>query len=104
MWISQGVVFYTHDASAWLFRNEVPDIKGFGKIVIEDNCLIGRNAHLNTGIRIGKNSIVGANSVVITDVPPNSIVMGVPARVIGSSLTNREKYIDFYQRYRGLLI
>jgi acetyltransferase-like isoleucine patch superfamily enzyme len=82
--ISEGVVFHTHDGGVWIFRENNPGIRVYGTIVIEDNCLIGRNAQLLPNIRIGRNSIVGAGSVVIADVPPNSVVIGVPARVISS--------------------
>ena len=51
-------------------------------VVIEDEVLIGANAVVLEGVRIGKNSVVGAGSVVIEDVPPYSVVAGVPARVI----------------------
>ena len=84
VFISEGVVFHTHDGGVWIFREEIPDIRVHGSIVIEDNCIIGNNAMLLPNIRIGKNSIVGVGSVVISDVPPNSIVMGVPARAISS--------------------
>ena len=47
-------------------------------------CRIGRNVKLLPKIRIGRNSIVGVNSVVISSIPPFSVVMGVPARAIGS--------------------
>lgn len=50
-------------------------------VVIEDNVWIGENAVIQPGVRIGRNSIVSANSTVTKDVPPNVIVMGVPARV-----------------------
>ncbi len=92
--IAQGVKFMTHDGGAWVFRHEVPDLQIFGPIVIEDNCIIGQNAILFPGIRIGKNSIVGAGSVVIADVPPDTIVMGVPARPFGSVLKYKEKCLE----------
>lgn len=44
---------------------------------------IGAGAVIVGNIKIGANTIIGANSVVFVDVPPNSIVMGNPARVIG---------------------
>jgi len=49
---------------------------------IEDNVSIFINAIIMPGITVGKNSIVGAGSVVTKDVPPNVTVMGNPARVI----------------------
>lgn len=92
--IAGGVSFMTHDGGPWIFRDEIPDLQVFGPIVIEDNCVIGGYAVLFPNIRIGKNSIVGAGSVVITDVPPNTIVMGIPARPIGSVAKYKEKCIE----------
>lgn len=54
-------------------------------IVIEDNVWVGANCFILKGVRIGKGSVVGAGSVVSEDVPPNSIVLGNPARVIKST-------------------
>ncbi len=51
-------------------------------VVIEDNVLIGANAVIIEGIRVGKGAIVAAGSVVIKEVPPNMVVAGVPARII----------------------
>ena len=51
-------------------------------VVIEDDVLIGANAVIIEGVRIGKGSVVAAGSVVISDVAPNSVVGGVPARFI----------------------
>jgi len=50
--------------------------------IIEDNAIIFVNGIVFPGVRIGKNSIVGAGSVVMKDVPPNAVVLGNPARVI----------------------
>lgn len=50
--------------------------------VIEDNVLIGAGAVILGNIRVGKNSIIGANSVVLHDVAANTVVAGVPAKVI----------------------
>lgn len=51
-------------------------------VVLEDDVWLGRNVMVLPGIRIGKGSIVGANSLVNKDVPPYSIVGGVPAKLI----------------------
>jgi maltose O-acetyltransferase len=51
-------------------------------IVIEDNVWIGGSAILLPGVRIGRNAVVGAGSVVSRSVPENAIVAGNPARVI----------------------
>ena len=89
--IARGVKFITHDGGAWIFRDEIPDIQVFGTIIIEDNCVIGRDAILMPNIKIAKNSIIAAGSVVISDIPENSIAMGVPARVLGSVQKYKEK-------------
>jgi acetyltransferase-like isoleucine patch superfamily enzyme len=92
--IANRVVFITHDGGAWIARQEDPDVQVFGPIVIEDNCVIGQNAILFPNIRIGKNSIVGAGSVVISDVPENTIAIGVPARPFGSVEKYKLKCIE----------
>jgi len=91
--IAGGVSFITHDGGAWIFRDEIPDIQVLGPIIIEDECVIGAHAILFPNIRIGRKSIIGAGSVVISDIPPESIAMGVPARVIGSIYKYKEKCI-----------
>jgi acetyltransferase-like isoleucine patch superfamily enzyme len=96
VFISRSVLFHTHDGATWIIQEENPKIRITGKIVIEDNCMIGTYCQIFLNTRIGNNSIVGAGSVVINDVPPNSIVMGVPARVIGSTLKYREKHLAMY--------
>ncbi len=54
-------------------------------VIIEHDCWIGVNAVVLKGVRIGHHSIVGANSVVTRDVPPFSIVAGVPGKIVGQT-------------------
>jgi Serine acetyltransferase len=54
----------------------------WGVPVIEEDCYIGVGAVILGPVRLGRGSVVGANAVVINDVPPRSLVVGVPARVI----------------------
>ncbi|WP_035991351.1 gamma carbonic anhydrase family protein [Leptolyngbya sp. KIOST-1] len=49
---------------------------------IERGCLIGIGAIVLDGVRVGSGSIVGAGAVVTKDVPPRSLVMGVPGKVV----------------------
>ncbi len=51
-------------------------------VVIEDGVFVGTGSLILPGVTIGRGSVVSANSVVNRDVPPNSFVSGVPARVI----------------------
>ncbi len=50
--------------------------------VIGDNCFIGCHSVVMPGVTIGDNCIIGAGSLVATDIPPRSIAVGNPARVI----------------------
>ena len=49
---------------------------------IEDNVMISAGAKILGSFTIGENSKIGAGSVVLTEVPPNSTVVGVPGRVV----------------------
>lgn len=53
-----------------------------GAPTIEDSCFIGTGARVLGPVRIGAGSVVGANAVVIEDVPAHSVVVGVPARIV----------------------
>ena len=100
--IAAGVTFVTHDGGVWVFRKEIPDLQVFGPIIIEDNCVIGQNAILFPNIKIGANSIVGAGSVVISNVPSNTIVMGIPARPFGSVEKYKEKCFTRWKEQKPL--
>jgi serine acetyltransferase len=56
-----------------------------GQPVVEDNVFIGAGGKVMGGIRIGNNVVIGANSLVINDVPDNAVVVGVPARIIANN-------------------
>ena len=51
-------------------------------VVVEDDVLIGANAVVIEGCRIGRGAVVAAGAVVISDVPPDTVVAGCPARII----------------------
>ena len=55
-----------------------------GSVVIEDNVWIGAGAVIALNVRIGRNSVIGANAFVNHDIPENSVAAGIPARVIKS--------------------
>ncbi len=51
-------------------------------VIVEDDVLIGANAVVIEGCRIGRGAVVAAGAVVVSDVAPNTVVAGCPARVI----------------------
>jgi tetrahydrodipicolinate N-acetyltransferase len=51
-------------------------------VIIEDHVMIGANAVVLEGVRVGEGAVIAAGAVVIHDVAPNTVVAGVPARVI----------------------
>lgn len=69
-------------------RTDIPIIQqpsySKGGIVIEDNVWLGANVTVLDGVKIGRDSIIGAGAVVIDDIPEFSIAVGVPAKVIKS--------------------
>lgn len=62
-------------------RNQGVTCKG---IAIEDDCWLGHAVSVLDGVTIGQGSVIGAGSVVTKDIPPYSIAVGTPARVIRS--------------------
>lgn len=83
--LSAGVRFITHDGGVWVLRNlyeECRNIDLFGQIIIEDNVFIGMNVTILPGVTIHSNCIIGAGSIVTKNIPKNSVVAGVPAKVV----------------------
>lgn len=53
-----------------------------GKVILRKNCRIGSHSIIMPGITIGKNSVVGAFSFVNKNIPPNTIALGIPVKII----------------------
>ena len=53
-----------------------------GPTILGNNVWLGRSAAVMPGVTVGDGSVIGANSVVTRDIPPNSFAAGAPARVI----------------------
>lgn len=51
-------------------------------VTIEDNVWLGTGVIINPGVMIGRNSVIGAGSVVTKSIPPNVVAAGVPCRVL----------------------
>jgi acetyltransferase-like isoleucine patch superfamily enzyme len=67
-------------------------------ITIEDDVWIGSGAIITDGVHIGKGAVVAAGAVVTHDVPPHTVVGGVPARVIKEIGTNGISSTTSFQR------
>lgn len=80
--ISAGVQVYSHDSVEWAISGGKSEYQ-YAQTVIEDNCYIGPNTVIQKGITIGRGSIIGANSLVNQDIPPNSKAFGTPVRIVG---------------------
>ncbi|WP_171016266.1 DapH/DapD/GlmU-related protein [Pseudomonas sp. F(2018)] len=84
--ISSNVRIFTESMKADSDLRVKPVPSKTGDVVIGDACWIGANVLINPGVSIGENSVVGANSVVVRDIPPNEIWGGVPAKLIRKKL------------------
>lgn len=85
--IASNVSFVTHDVTHYMLNTKLGKNlynETVGCIEIMDNVFVGTNVTILNNVRIGENSIIAAGAVVTKDVPANSIVGGVPARVICS--------------------
>lgn len=82
--VSKNVILNTnatvdHDCEIGAHTHIAPGAAISGEVSLGDRVHIGTGASLVQGIRVGARSVVGAGAVVIEDVPPGSVVVGVPA-------------------------
>lgn len=96
--VTGNSLILTHDYSiSHMFIGSLkrdPHMKRKGKVIIGENAFVGANCIILPGCNIGKNSVVGAGSVVTKDVPDNTIVAGNPARKVKTI----EEYVDSYSK------
>ncbi|MBR6322641.1 MAG: acyltransferase [Lachnospiraceae bacterium] len=101
--VAANVNFINHDILYRVFNHAnaedeaaKPFRKHYGCIEVMDNVFIGAYSTILPDVKIGPNAVIAAGSVVTKDVPPNSVVAGVPARVIGSwdGLVEKRRKID----------
>ncbi|KHD84222.1 2,3,4,5-tetrahydropyridine-2,6-dicarboxylate N-acetyltransferase [Heyndrickxia ginsengihumi] len=71
-------------------------------VIIEDNVLVGANAVILEGVTVGKGAVVAAGAIVVSDVPPNTVVAGVPAKVIKEIDEKTKSKIEIKQELRNL--
>jgi serine O-acetyltransferase len=72
-----------------------------GAPVVEDNCIIHSGAVVVGAVRIGEGSVIGANAVVTSDIPPRSLAVGIPAKVKKSNIDINDYHFPFFQAERG---
>ena len=67
-----------------IFENGLPGNVPLNEkeVIIEDDVWIGFNSSILKGVRIGKGAIIGANTVITSDVPPYSVIVGNPPKII----------------------
>ncbi len=87
--------------------HDIYDRTAFGTsapIILEDNVWVGDQATVCKGVTIGKNSIIGAGSVVVNDIPANTVAAGNPARVVKELDPNAEFVTrdNFFRPPRGI--
>lgn len=83
-----------HDSIVGKYTTIAPNAVLLGRVIIGESCYIGANSTILPNISIGSNSIVGAGSVVTKNVPPFSIVVGNPAKILKQF--NSEEEIQNY--------
>ena len=78
------MTFITHDGGVHVLRKLTGNKKldYFGRIKIGNNVFIGNNATIMPGVSIGNNVVIGYGSIVTKDIPDESVVAGIPAKII----------------------
>lgn len=80
------IVYYnsviTHDCKIGDFVEISPNVKLLGKATIKNFCKVGAGSIVLPNVNIGENVTIGAGCVVTKDIPDNSLVVGVPGKII----------------------
>lgn len=103
---------YTHDWASHVFIGKYNQmVNSSGSVTIGNNIYFGADCTVLKGVSIGDNCIIGAGSVVTKSIPPNSVAVGNPCKVIYSldeyfakrlkeaPLEAKENVIAFYNKY-----
>lgn len=97
--LASNVSFLTYDGIHMMLNNmEQISNEGaperIGCIEIGDNVFVGSGVHILYDTKIGNNVIIGTGSTITKDIPNNSVVVGVPGKVIGTFDDYVEKYLS----------
>ncbi|SFR79561.1 acyltransferase [[Clostridium] aminophilum] len=103
--IAANVEFTMHDIIHWVFdgmAGKRENTEYIGCIEVHENVFIGAGTRVLPNVSIGPNAIVAAGSLVNRDVPPGTIVGGVPAKVIGSFDDFKRTRDEYTKKYCSL--
>lgn len=94
--VAADVTFVNHDVIYIMQRNKCGKnvVQNLGCIEVFDNVFIGIGSYIMPNVKIGPNVVIAAGSVITKDVPPNTVVGGVPAKVIGDFDVLMEKRMN----------
>ncbi len=98
--IASSAKLVTHDNSISKVMDNASDL--VGQIVIGDNCFIGAYSIILPGVTIGKNTIVGAGSLVTKSFGEGLVIAGNPAKTISSIDKFMEKNNDYAFDFKGI--
>lgn len=102
--ISAGSHLLTHDTVRWALTGGKHSYE-HAATEIGDCCFVGTHAIVTKGVSIGSHCVVGAGAVVTKDIPDHSIVMGVPAAVVGKVRVNgSEVCLDYGISLSGAVV
>ncbi len=102
--IADNTTILTHGFDWSVLREKYGEVlSSSGKVTIEDNVFIGTGTIILKGVRIGRDSIIGAGSVVTSDIPAGSVAAGNPCKVIMTIdqyyQNRKKKFIDEAKAY-----
>jgi acetyltransferase-like isoleucine patch superfamily enzyme len=87
VWITAGVMILCHQRDLSFYKPGLAVMDcplKLAKVTIKDGAHIGIGAIIMPGVTIGEGAVIGAGSVVTKDIPPYTVAVGVPAKVIKS--------------------
>lgn len=99
--LSVEVMFVTHDGGTWAFRDidKYRDVIKYGKIHVGNHTFVGARSIIMPGVKIGERCVIGAGSVVASDIPDGCVACGVPAKVIMKTEEYAEKSLRNLKPY-----